>query len=156
MTWFNFEEMIKSWMGNPAEFISKIDNSYQLDPFFVLAVVLCRLYGLPNCTLFKSDWAPLAHHILTIGESFNWVQILSVVLKDANEKYKKNSSSRNPSFYLSGYVMDVLYATSSFPMMGWNWTRTSPLVHIYYSVLWEDKFVPKIYEICDHFIGSIY
>ena len=40
--------------------------------------------------------------------------------------------------------------------MGWNWTRTSPRVHIYYSDMWEDNFVPWIYEICDHFIGLMY
>ena len=52
--------------------------------------------------------------------------------------------------------MDIFYVTSSFSTMGWNWTRTSPPIHIYYSDMWEDNFVPQIYEICDHFIGSMY
>ena len=33
---------------------------------------------------------------------------------------------------------------------------TITLVHIYCSPLWEDKFIPLIYDICDHFMGSIY
>ena len=40
--------------------------------------------------------------------------------------------------------------------MGWNWTRVGPLVHIYCSTLWEDNFIPLIYDICDHFVGSVY
>ena len=34
--------------------------------------------------------------------------------------------------------------------------RVGPPVHIYFSASWEDKFVPLIYDICDHFVGSIY
>ena len=57
---------------------------------------------------------------------------------------------------MSRYVMDIFCATSSFPALGWNWKKDSPLVHIYYSDMWEDKFVPWVYEICDLFLGSIY
>ena len=64
--------------------------------------------------------------------------------------------SWKPTFYLSGYVMDIFYATYSFSEMGWNCTMTSPPIHIYCSTLWEDNFAPHIYDICDHFIGSIY
>ena len=77
-------------------------------------------------------------------------------MKEAIEKYQNTSTSRKPTFYLSGYVMDVFCATSSFPTMGWDWTKTSPLVHMYSSTLWEDNFIPHIYEICDQFIGSMY
>ena len=118
--------------------------------------MFCQLYGLPNCIEFKSKWDPIAHHILLTGESFNWENIFPVVLKEAIENYQKVSTSMKSTFYMSGYVMDVFCATSSFPTMGWNWTKTSPLVHIYCSNMWEDNFIPWIYEICDHFIGSMY
>ena len=36
----------------------------------MLATMLCRIYGLPNSSLFKEEWAPIAHHIITIGEYF--------------------------------------------------------------------------------------
>ena len=57
---------------------------------------------------------------------------------------------------MSGYVMDVFCDTYSFPSMGWKWTKNSPPVHIYFSYMWVDIFVPSIYEIWDHFIGSMY
>ena len=78
------------------------------------------------------------------------------MLKEEIGKYQKISTNRKPTFYMSGYVMDVFCATSSFLAMGWNWTRTSPPIHIYCSYMWEDNFVPWIYEICDHFIGLVY
>ena len=52
---------------------------------FNLTAMLCRLYGLANCTVFKAEWEPNVHHVLTTWESFNWAQILSVVLKEAIE-----------------------------------------------------------------------
>ena len=57
---------------------------------------------------------------------------------------------------MSAYVMDIFCATSLFLDLGWNWQKNSPLVHIYCSNMWEDKFVPHIYDICDLFLGSMY
>ena len=97
---FNFEEMIKSYMDNPIEFVPNIDMSYPIswfrEPFSLPEAMLCRLYELPNCIAFKVEWAPIAHHILTTGKSINWAHILSGVLKEAIEKYQKKPTSRKP------------------------------------------------------------
>ena len=85
MSQFDFYEVIKSWMDNPFEFIPKEEKAYPFswfrEPFALLATMFCRLYGLPNYTDFKAKWDPISHRILLTGESFNWEQILSVVLK---------------------------------------------------------------------------
>ena len=52
--------------------------------------------------------------------------------------------------------MDAFCATFVFPAMGWNWTKTSPPVHIYCSDTREDNFLPKVYEICDLSSGLMY
>ena len=57
---------------------------------------------------------------------------------------------------MSGYVMDVFCGTSAFLALSWNWSKTSPPVHIYCSDMWEENFIPQIYEICDMFLGSMY
>ena len=57
---------------------------------------------------------------------------------------------------MSAYVMDFFCATSSFLDLGWNWQKDCPPVHIYCYDMWEDNFVPHIYEICDLFLGSMY
>ena len=78
------------------------------------------------------------------------------MLKEAIEKHQKTPTSRTPTFYIFSYVMDVFCATFPILAMGWNWTRIGPLAHIYCSPSWEDNFIPIIYDICDHFMGSIY
>jgi hypothetical protein len=74
-TQFNFDEILKSWMNNPTSFTPKDDKSYPISWFkeslSLLAAMIFILYGLPDCSLFKSEWAPLAHHVLTTGKSFN-------------------------------------------------------------------------------------
>ena len=147
-------------MDNPTEFIPKVDKDYPIswfrEPFSLLAAMFCQLFGLPNYRDFKDEWTPIAHHLLLIGECFNLAQILSVSLKEAIEKYQKGSTSRKPTFYMSRYVMDIFYVTSSFPTVCYNWANTSLPVHIYFSYMWENNFVTWIYEICDQCIGSMY
>ena len=146
-------------MDNLATLLPKPNKLYHIcqfrAPFSLLATRLCRLYGLPNCTVFKVEWAPLAHQILTTWESFNWVQVMLVVLKESIEKSQKTPALRKPTFYLSVYVMDFFCTTFPFPTMGWNWMRVGPSIHIYCSTLWEDNLIPFIYDICDHFIGYV-
>ena len=95
--------------------------------------MFCWLYGEANCTFFKVEWVPTAQHILLTGESFNWVQILSVNLQEQIDKYQKAPESKKPQFYMSTYVMDVFCVTSSFPDLGWNWQKDCTSVHIYCS-----------------------
>ena len=68
---FNFEEMLKSWMHQPSKFLKRSDELYPVtwfkEPYSLLATMLCRLYGLPNCSVFKVEWAPVAHHVLATG-----------------------------------------------------------------------------------------
>ena len=102
------------------------------------------LYGLPNCSTFKFEWVPVAHHLLLACESSNWAQILSMNLKEETKKYQKTPTTRKMTFYMFGYVMDAFYATSLFSAMGWNWNNISPSVHISCLGMWEDNFIPQI------------
>ena len=65
-------------------------------------------------------------------------------------------ANRKPTFFMSRYVMDVFYAFLVFPTLGWNWKKDSPPVHIYCSDMWEDNFVPWVYEICNLFLRFMY
>ena len=109
MTRYDFEAMLNSWMENPATFTPKANNiyliSWSMETFSFLSAMLCRLHGLPNFTYFKVEWAPLAHHVLTTRESFNWAHIFSMVLKEAIGKYQNTLALRKPPLYLSAYVM---------------------------------------------------
>ena len=52
--------------------------------------------------------------------------------------------------------MDIFCVTYSFLTISWNQTRNYPRVNIYCSDMWEDNFVPRIYDIYDLFLGSLY
>ena len=56
---------------------------------------------------------------------------------------------------MSTYVMDVFCATSAFPALRLNWQKNSLPIHIYCSDMWEDNFVPQLYDICDLFLGTM-
>ena len=57
---------------------------------------------------------------------------------------------------MSVYVLDVFCATSAFPAIRWNWKKDSPPVHISCFDMWDDNFVPRVYDICDLSLGSMY
>ena len=82
---FNFNEMLKSWMSESSKFSQRNDDLYPIawfrEPYSLLEAMLCRLYGLPNCSFFKVEWDPIAHHVLTKGESFPWDSILSLEIR---------------------------------------------------------------------------
>ena len=54
---FNFDQMLKSWMSEPHKFSKRKDQLYPIEwfkePYSLLATMLCRIYGLPNYSLFK-------------------------------------------------------------------------------------------------------
>ena len=83
---FNYEDVVKSWMENPIMFSSQLGNIYPTSwfkkPFSLLPVLFCWLYSDTNCTFFKAEWVLTAQHIILVGESFNWAQILSVNLRE--------------------------------------------------------------------------
>ena len=78
--------------------------------------MLCRLYGLPNYSYFKKEWAPIAHHVITMGESFPWASILSLKLKNAIQEFQKDT--KKPNFYLYTFIVDIFCAEFCFPNMG--------------------------------------
>ena len=57
---------------------------------------------------------------------------------------------------MSGFIMDSFYASSSFLALNWNWSKKSPPVHIYCVDMWDDNFIPQVYELCDLFLRSMY
>ena len=57
---------------------------------------------------------------------------------------------------MSGFVMDIFCALTAFPTLNWNWMEKSPPVHIYCVDMWDDNFIPWVYELRNLFLGSMY
>ena len=119
---FNFNQMIKSWMVEPCKFSQRKDDLYPIEwfkePYSLLAAMLCRLYGLPNYSFFKKEWAPIAHNVITTGESFPWASKLSLELKNSIHEFQKATATKNPKFYLYAFIVDIFCAKFRFPNMG--------------------------------------
>ena len=62
-------------MDNSTDFFPKVEKLYPIswfyEPFSLLVSMFYQLYGLPNYTEFKTEWDPIAHHILLTRKSFN-------------------------------------------------------------------------------------
>ena len=101
----------------------------------MLAAMLCRIYGLLNCSFFKQEWAPIAHHIITIGEAFPWASILSLELKISIQEFQKATSKKKANFYLTAFIVDIFCAHFCYPNLGWSWELLALPVHIYHSEL---------------------
>ena len=122
---FNFDQMLKYWMAEPCKFSQRKDHIYPIDwfkePYYLLAVILCQLYGPPNCSFFKEEWAPIAHHIITTGEYFPWASVMSPELKKSIQEFQKATVKKKPNFYLTSFIVDIFYVELCYPNMGWSW-----------------------------------
>jgi hypothetical protein len=83
-------------------------------------LMLCRLFGKKNPTHFPTEWVPLTHEVAE-GYSFNWGKILSNNLTKDIAEYQMEKSKGQPAyFYMSAYIMDVIYYMTPFPLMNWS------------------------------------
>ena len=52
--------------------------------------------------------------------------------------------------------MDVMCANIEFPSLEWNWEPSFPFVHVYYKMLWENKYKDNYDQICNKFFPTLY
>ena len=57
---------------------------------------------------------------------------------------------------MSGFVVDAFCACPCIPEINWNWSEKFPPVHIYCADMWDDNFIPHVYELYDMFLKSMY
>jgi hypothetical protein len=155
-----YPDIIKSWWGHPEKFRADAHGIYAttlLDTHMIyVAMMICRLFG-KSPTHFPVAWVSIMHEVVE-GFSFNWAKILSDNLDKEIMEYKLVKSKGHPSpFYMSTYIMDIIFFINPFPLMNWSWTPTSTEhIHFYHSKLWEDKAKDFFYEICHHVVVSIH
>jgi len=67
-----------------------------------------------------------------------------------------SKEGETPSFYMSFYLLDVICAKKFFTRMKLSWNSFEIPVHVYFSILWENRYKKSYYLICDQFITHIY
>jgi hypothetical protein len=59
---------------------------------------------------------------------------------------------KNPSFYMSTYLIDAICVANRFPTFNWAWSLDQILIHAYCFQLWKVKCKEYFYDICDYFL----
>jgi len=111
------------------------------------------LYGEETNTHFRMEWFCMSYIVAKTSKSFNWASILPFNIANQIE-YPKGM--KNPSFYMSSYLIDTICATNYFFSFNWAWTLDQIPIHVYFFQLWEDNCKENFYDLCDYFLTSLY
>jgi hypothetical protein len=122
-------------------------------PYKMLVAMLNQLYGEEKSTHFQTDWLPLAHTIVKMGQVFNWEDILAF---NICLHMKNIPGMRKPCFYMSSYLIDAICSSIQFIDLGWNWDQDQPHVHVYCFELWSINYKIYFYDICNYFLSPLY
>jgi hypothetical protein len=61
-----------------------------------------------------------------------------------------------PTFHMASYQLDVIYARNVFSNMNLSWHIAELPVHVYFNILWENRYNKSYALICNEFITHIY
>ena len=57
---------------------------------------------------------------------------------------------------MSSYLLDVMCASWEYPSLGWIWKQDLLSIHVYYKMLWENKYKEDYKQICNDLFAAIY
>jgi hypothetical protein len=57
---------------------------------------------------------------------------------------------------MASYLLDVICVRNVFTVMNLRWHVAELLVHVYFSILWENRYKKSYALICDEFITHIH
>jgi hypothetical protein len=90
------------------------------------------------------------------GSSFNWGVIISKQLSNNILQSQTLKDGETPAFHMASYLLDVIYARNIFGGMNLSWHVVELLVHVYFSIFWENRYKISHALICDEFIARFY
>ena len=99
---------------------------------------------------------PLAYTIDIFGSNFYWRAIISKKLSICIQQAQTPKEGEIPTFYMESYFLDVMCARNIFADMNLIRHVTELSVHVYFSILWENRYKKSYSIICDEFIACIY
>jgi hypothetical protein len=133
------------WDNQPEGAIHLFDGSH-----------LSVIYGEKDCSKFSEAWMPLAYTVAIIGSSFNWGEIISKQLSICVQQAQTSKEGEAPTFYMASYLLDVMCARNVFAGMNLRWHVAELPIHVYFNMLWENRYKKSYSLICDEFIARIY
>jgi hypothetical protein len=149
-----------SWWREDKKYTNHSTSWYQTtnlrEPYIYLMALICRLYGEKDCSRFSEAWMPLAYTVAISGSGFNWGAIISKKLSICIQQAQMPKEGETPTFYMDSYLLDVMCARNIFASMNLSWHIAELPVHIYFSILWENRYKKSYSLIYDEFIARIY
>jgi hypothetical protein len=148
------------WWREDKKFTNQTSSWYPMvnlrEPYTYLMALLCRLHGQKDCSQFSEAWMPLAFTVAISGTGFNWSAIISKQLSTYIKQAQTPKEGDTPAFYMALYLLDIICARNAFAGINLNWHPSELAVHVYFSILWENKYKKSYAVIYDHFIAPIY
>jgi hypothetical protein len=153
-------KVMASWWREDKNFTNRTSGWYPTtnlrEPYIYLMALLCRLHGEKDCSRFSEAWMPLAYTIAISGIGFNWGAIISKQLSTCIRQAQTPKEGETPSFYMASYLLDIVCARNDFAGMNLSWHTSDLPVHVYFSILWENRYKKSYSLICDQFIAHIH
>jgi hypothetical protein len=153
-------KIMASWWREDKKFTNRTVGWYPTtnlrEPYIYLMALLCRLHGEKYCSRFSEAWMPLAYTVAISGTGFNWGAIISKQLSTCIRQAQTPKEGETPSFYMASYLLDIICARNVFSGMNLNWHSSELPVHVYFNILWENRYKKSYALICDQFIARIY
>ena len=109
--------LVKSWYQEEGDSKDQVGVSMYtivsfIPPMQNLTVMLSRLLGEADSTLFKAKWIPLAHGVISSRTVFNWARIMSANILKALERAIPRLEAKGSPLYFYGFLVDALCASN--------------------------------------------
>jgi hypothetical protein len=108
------------------------------------------------CSKFLEVWMPLAYTMAIYRSSFNWGAIISKEMSIKILQFRTPKDGETSIFYMEYYMLDVVRARNVFGGMNLSWHVVELPVHVYFSILWENRYKCFYALICDEFIARVH
>jgi hypothetical protein len=99
---------------------------------------------------------PLEYTVAISGSRFNWEAIISKQLSTSILQAQTPKDGEAPAFHMASYLLDVICARNFFVDMNLSWHVIEIPVHVYFSILWENRYKKSYALICDEFIARVH
>ena len=100
-----------------------------------MVIIMSMNFGRKDASHFSDKWIPIIHQFITRGLVLNLGEIISSNLDIQLKKVQKEHQ-----FYMASYLLDVMCVSGEYPSLGWKWNPSLSSIHVYYKMLWENKY----------------
>ena len=116
-----------------------------------MVILLSRIFERKDASTFLDKWIPIIHQVITNGSVLNWEEIIS---SNLDSQLKKVHSEH--IFYMASYLLDAMCSSTEYPCLCWKWNMSLSSIHVYWKMLWENKYKEDYEGICNGPFAPIY